>query len=154
MRCEIKIGTTLFFLGQFVLGIFEAVYLDHYSQYKQQCYHVWEWLVAGCVIDICIPLLARFAIPHREFDEDEQKNFRKQIGCWLIAQLVVSVWSAVVFFDPNKDCSDYWNTNAKELWIFVIVHFAMLWVILAKYIIDATLGEQCALRCNCESQSS
>lgn len=150
MRIEWKHGTILFFLGQFILGIFEAIYLHRYDDQKHKCYSVWEWLVAGCVIDICIPVFARFGIQHREFDEYEQREFRKQNGCWLLAQLVVSIWSAVFFFDPNKECYNYWDTNAHELWIFVMVHFAMLWAIIAKYIIDVLFDDQCTLKCNFE----
>jgi hypothetical protein len=152
MRVEcLQLGMSFFLLGQFILGICEAIYLDHYSQYKSQCYRVWEWLVAGCVIDICIPLLTRcgLTINRQTGNEIEDKEnvtkIKTRVNIFQIGQLVVSIWAAVVWFNIDKHCYDYWNTNTKELWIFVEVHFVILWFIVANVLLDIFFGDKCSL---------
>jgi len=141
----LQLSITALLLGQFILGIIEAIYLDRYSQYKLQCYYVWEWLVAGCVINIVIPLLARFGITFNRWNDDDIKKIKLRINAFQIAQLIISVWAAVVFFDPNKECRDYWLEHAKELWYFVVTHFGILWFLVANILMYIMCGEKCTL---------
>jgi hypothetical protein len=147
MRIEcLQPSISLLLLGQVILGLFEAIYLNHYSQYKSQCYHVWEWLTAACVINIFIPIFTScgLSISIQEKDEEENKKEWRETKLKIlfngsqIFELVIALWATFVFFNINKECYDYWNNNAKELWIFIIVHFVLLWIILANGLIFIT----------------
>ncbi len=125
---------TLLLVAEFILGIIESIYISKYVDLKGGCWHVWEWLLAACIFDICIPLFLQCRVViHR--DDDYYKQYYVRIGVFHnllhIANLIISIWAAVVFFKAGDLCEAYWDNMAPELWNFVIVHFVMLWIFVA-----------------------
>lgn len=110
---------------EFSLGVAEAVFLARYSEFSSGCQGIWGWIVAACVINICVPVftccgLTGFA--------DDKKDKSLLLQGLQIGQLVIAIWSAVTYYNINNSCHDFWSSNAPELWTFVMIHFVMLWI--------------------------
>lgn len=129
--CLQQLGGSLVLFGQLVLGIYEVMYLDHYSEYKLHCCHIWEWLAVGSIVNVYCGLIL---IKGQRKTQNSKKMYIDNI--FHFVQLVVSIWASIVYFD--KECNNYWNINAKELWNCVIMHYAILWVIISNILISIT----------------
>jgi hypothetical protein len=121
---------TLLSFFEFSVGVSEAVFVSQYSALDNGCHHIWGWIVAASVFDICIPVfsccgLATLfrAADGRKPDEDHQIIQYLKIG-----QLIIAIWSVVTYYHITTSCYNFWQSNAPELWIFVMIHFAMLWI--------------------------
>jgi hypothetical protein len=110
---------SVLYLLVLALGISEAVFLYHYSEYKfETCAPVWGWIVAACVFDILVALIGWVAL----IIEKSKNSICLQIG-----SLTINIWSMVTYYNIKPSCQDFWETSAPELWTFVMIHYCFMW---------------------------
>lgn len=113
-------------LYEFSLGVSEAVYLSRYSEFSSGCQGIWGWIVAACVINICVPVFTCCGLTGLSDDEKKDKSFLLQ--ALQIGQLVIAIWSCVTYYNISNSCQDFWTSNAPQLWTFVMIHYVMFWI--------------------------
>jgi hypothetical protein len=107
--------TSLIYLFEFALGIAEAIFVNKYYVFSDGCRGIWSWILAACIFDI-------FAA----FSDRQRYN-----NTWLkVGQFIIGIWSVVTVThkQSNEACYNFWQSNAPELWQFVIIHFVMFWI--------------------------
>lgn len=114
-------------LFTFCLGISEAVFVSKYDEYQGECSNIWGWMVAACVVDICAPVFSCCGLKRiANSDDDDDKSTLGELVH--IGGAVVAIWSMVTYYKISSSCQDFWETNASELWTFVMIHYVSAWV--------------------------
>src|SRR5688572_8689989 len=104
---------------EFCLGVSEAVYLSRYDKYESECRGIWGWLVAACVINICVPIFTGCGVT-KLMEDKKEENKNAIVQLLHIGQFVIGIWSAVTYFNIDANCHSFWTSNAPELWTFVM----------------------------------
>ena len=128
--CFKFMGHVYFFVaGLFTLclGISEAVFVAKYDEYDDECRNIRAWIIAACCINIVAPVITACGL-YRLADIKDQGHLPVIHSLLGIGQFVISVWSAVTYFNISAMCHDFWVSKAFELWVFVMIHFVALWV--------------------------
>jgi len=142
----------IFHLFGFCLGIAEAVFVAQYSDFNDGCSHVWEWMIAACVFNICIPVFT--CCGGKRLTEEEKERSDTTIQDLLpIGNLIVGIWSMVTYYNISSECQQFWETNAPELWTLVMIHYVMMWVMIGIVCLMVLLC-MCACFAQCCSLSS
>jgi len=131
--CFKFMGHVYFFVaGLFTLclGISEAVFVAKYDEYDDECRNIRAWIIAACCINIVAPVITACGL-YRLADIKDQGHLPVIHSLLGIGQFVISVWSAVTYFNISTMCHDFWVSKAFELWVFVMIHFVALWVNIA-----------------------
>lgn len=116
-------------LYMFLLGISEAVFVGKYDEYNNECRQIRQWITAAAIFNICIPIFTCFGL----IPLFSKKEKRQEVENFLqIGMFIISIWSAVTYFNINESCHEFWTSNAPELWTFIMIHFVMLWLSVAS----------------------
>lgn len=116
-------------LVYFCLGISEAIFVARYSEFDNQCQQIWSWILAACVFDIVIPVISFCGIRSFLRGRDEPAtDYDKVLYAARVGFTVIAIWSAVTYYKIDSSCHYFWTSHAPQLWTFVMVHFAVLWI--------------------------
>lgn len=126
--------TILLSLYEFFLGVAEAVYVSKYDKYETECQGIWGWIVAACVINICVPIFTGCGATKLIKDKKEE-NSNAIVQLLQAGQLVVGIWAVVTYYNINSTCHNFWTSNAPELWTFVMIHYVMLWISVGIFVL-------------------
>jgi hypothetical protein len=130
--CYFFIATimTLFSFFEFSVGISEAVFVSQYSALDNGCRDIWGWILAACVFDISIPVFTCCGIGKltAKPEDNRYKHDNQLIRLLGVGRLIIAIWSGVTYYHINSSCYNFWHSNAPELWTFVVIHYAMLWI--------------------------
>lgn len=114
---------------ELILGISEAFYVSRVSK-REVCDNIWNLVLMACIIDITIPGVICISIAYRVYKPNIKFDSNHLLSLLQIANSIVMIWSAIVYFNINSFCRDIvsYLTKYDALWIFVIIHFVMLWL--------------------------
>jgi hypothetical protein len=57
--------------------------------------------------------------------------------CFNLPNIIVGIWAINTFYNIDNMCYNFWITNANGIWIFVFIHYVLLFVIIFIYSIPA-----------------
>src|SRR5579872_457846 len=121
--CTIFFSSFIFLLNvfEFCLSGIELSFIREYQNSKDECYYLWEWLIISCITNAIIPVISYLNL-------DLFLKKIKLIPFYQICQLIVSIWAAIIYNSIDNTCYKFLNSNASELWIFIIIHYIMFWL--------------------------
>ena len=114
-------------LFEFCLGVSEAVFVSRYDQFENGCESIWKWILGAACINIIIPCITVCGIQTiiDTFNEDNKKSNTTLLNLLQIGQFVIGIWSMNTYQKIDKECYNFWESNAPELWTFVAIHYVM-----------------------------
>lgn len=121
---------------EFSLGVFQAYYANMYYQYKDECENIWGVVVTESVINICISLLTfciilifvrnnsdnnnEETVLLTNLDMTANKYRHKALYTILsllhVIQIIVLVWTTVIYFSIDDYCYFIWQLTANNFW--------------------------------------
>jgi hypothetical protein len=118
-----------FKLFEFGFGIAEVIYLQQYKDTTNKCENIFEWIMADCVFNIVVPVITMCGVYN--LITDDENNEEKQpllMQAAHIGQLVIAIWSAIVYYNINNQCRVFWENNAPKFLIFIRINVIILWI--------------------------
>jgi hypothetical protein len=123
------IGAILLNLMYFCLGISEAIFVAKYREFDKGCQEVWPWILSACVFDLVVPVIGFCGIKSMFKEPDEPNSTSDHLVKFArIGMIVIMIWSGVTYFIISQSCQNFWTSNAPEMWVFVMMHFSVLWI--------------------------
>lgn len=118
--------SNLFYFG---LGCAEAYYVGVYDNLNGECRNIREWMIASATINITLSVLTCCGLLYLSdaFSNEKRERTLLEKLCEL-GKYVIAIWSIVTFYGITPNCLDFWEDNAPELWLFVVIHFVGFWV--------------------------
>lgn len=121
---------SLFSLPILSLGIFGAIESFKYKQYNICNKELSYWIIAACVIDICVPIFTLLACFHslifnNKKEVDTNKILITNVKILLISQsilLVSGIWALYTYNNISSECHDLIILNFREIWTFIILN--------------------------------
>jgi hypothetical protein len=153
-----SILTSLYSVFIFALGISEATLLNHYKNYDSECNNIWKLLLYACVFDISngIFSIIMSVVKIGCLECCLSKFFQFLCLCFNVSNIVIGIWSIYIHHNLDDTCYNFWNSNANDLFNFVLVHYVLLCyiglVIVIIFIISFAhiMSKKCCCKIKCE----
>lgn len=117
----------------FELGVsISKVMISENIECKSEYQISFPWIFIACMTHIFDPIVIFYNI-RRRFTNTESVSLKddmeQNIKSSQITQLTITIGSAITYFYAINSCYDSpFTSKAPELWIYVIIHFAMFWI--------------------------